>query len=220
MTTATTTSRMGAAIAIFRRTARSCAAPLTCHAAQRSSNVAESVTGVDVGVPGGATTVATVLAMCPLTPEGFGEGWARMAEGSEKQDFAFYTDRAPSRSNFCKTRPFSVGFRRRICREQPIHVVREFPQTHSTCVWRVLGASRYRGDFDGTPDDQRRRDDCPCLSFQWIHHGLPLCLTREDVRRTGALACARVVTTAIDRRRNSSFPELPVTVRGARNARG
>jgi hypothetical protein len=65
MTTATTTSSMDAAIAIFRRTARSCAAPLACHAAQRSSNVVESVTGMDVGVPGGATTVGTALAMCP-----------------------------------------------------------------------------------------------------------------------------------------------------------
>jgi hypothetical protein len=63
MTTAPTTSSMGAAIDIFRRTARSCAAPLACHAAQRSSNVADSVTDVDV--PGGATTVGTAMVMCP-----------------------------------------------------------------------------------------------------------------------------------------------------------
>jgi hypothetical protein len=27
-----------------------------------------------------------------------------------------------------------------ICREQPIHVVGEFAQSHSTCIWRALGA--------------------------------------------------------------------------------
>ena len=90
MTTAATTSKMGAAIAIFRRAARSCAAPLACHAAHRSSNVVDSATGVDVGVPDGATTVDTVVAMCLSRPKGFGEGWARMAEGSEKQEPPFY----------------------------------------------------------------------------------------------------------------------------------
>ena len=102
MTTAATTSSMGAAIAIFRRTARSCAAPLACHAAQRSSNVADSVTGVDVGVPGGATTVGTAMAIVPLTHKGFGEGWARMAEGSEKQEPSFYPMTSAKRSPFTR----------------------------------------------------------------------------------------------------------------------
>jgi hypothetical protein len=66
MTIATTASSTGAAIAIFRRTARSCAAPLACHAAQRSSNVADPATGgVDVGVAGDATTAGTPMPMCP-----------------------------------------------------------------------------------------------------------------------------------------------------------
>ena len=54
MTTATTTSGMGAAIAI------------------------------------GATKVGTTMAMCP-SRKGFGEGWARMTEGSEKQESPFYS---------------------------------------------------------------------------------------------------------------------------------
>jgi hypothetical protein len=38
---------------------------LACHAAQRSSNVAESMTGADAGVPGGSTAVDMRVAMYP-----------------------------------------------------------------------------------------------------------------------------------------------------------
>ena len=85
MTTATMTSSTGAAIAIFRRTARSCAAPLASHAAQRSSNVADSVMGVDLGVPGGATTVDTVMAMGPSRLQALvraGPEWPRAQKSS------------------------------------------------------------------------------------------------------------------------------------------
>jgi hypothetical protein len=47
---------------------------------QRSSNVAESVTDVDVGVPGDATTGDTVVAMCPSRLKALvraGPGWPR-----------------------------------------------------------------------------------------------------------------------------------------------
>ena len=94
---------------------------------------------------------------------------------------------------------------RRICREQPIHVVREFAQSHSTCIWHALGASWYRWYFDRTSDDQCCSDDRFCLSFQWIHYGLPLCLTPEDFRfrphRRGQLPT--IVTTTVGQRGKS-----------------
>lgn len=108
MTTAETTSSMGAAIAIFRRTARSCAAPLACHAPQRSSNVADSVTGADVGVPGGATTVGTVVAMCPSRLKALvraGPGWPRAQKSKSPHSSRWRTVSL----DFCKTLPFHSG---------------------------------------------------------------------------------------------------------------
>jgi hypothetical protein len=107
MTTATTTTSMGAAIAIFRRTARSCAAPLAWHAAQRSSNVADSVTGVDVGVPGGATTVGTAMAMCPTHEASVraGPGWPRAQKSRSPHSIRSSTVSL----SFCKTLPLHSG---------------------------------------------------------------------------------------------------------------
>jgi hypothetical protein len=85
----------GAAIASLRRTARSCAAPFACHASQRSSKLEEAggtvlsavVTVKTSGVGGSEGS----LDMQP-TQQGFGEGWAGMAEGSEKQEPRSYAD--------------------------------------------------------------------------------------------------------------------------------
>jgi hypothetical protein len=44
----------------------------------------------------------------PLTPKGFGEGWATMAEGSEKQKPYSIQSNTVS-IDFCKTLPFHSG---------------------------------------------------------------------------------------------------------------
>ena len=75
MTTAATRSSMGATNAIFRQTARSCAAPFACHAAHRSSKPGEPPPAVDVFIEGGAAIVGTSVTMCPHA-SGFGEGLA------------------------------------------------------------------------------------------------------------------------------------------------
>jgi|RhiMethySRZTD1v2_1073278.scaffolds.fasta_scaffold1238411_2 hypothetical protein len=114
---------------------------------------------------GGATTMGTAMAMCPLTHKGFGEGWARMAEGSEKQESPFYPIEHRV-ARLLQNAVLSLRFRRLICREQPIHVVPEFALPHSTCIWPAPGASWYRWHFDRTSDDQCRSDDRACLSLQ------------------------------------------------------
>src|SRR3954466_10120497 len=79
---------MGAAIAIFRRTARSCAAPFARQAAHRSSKLEASGCVVDIAHGADATPVGSSMAMGP-SHNGFGEGWAGMAEGSEKQELKY-----------------------------------------------------------------------------------------------------------------------------------
>lgn len=109
-----------------------------------------------------------------------------MAEGSEKQESLFYPI-AHRLARLLQNAAVSLGFRRLLCREQPVYVVREFAQPHSTGIRHALSASWDRGHLDCASDDQGRRDDRFRLCFQWIHHGLPLCLTREDFRRTDAI---------------------------------
>ena len=75
---ATTAARTGAAIAIFRRTARSCAAPRACHAAHRSSKPAgPSSTPGCVRRSSGES--GDTLTDTETPTEGFGEGSTRMA---------------------------------------------------------------------------------------------------------------------------------------------
>ena len=82
--TAAMAIKMGATTATLRRNARSCAAPLACQAAHRSSTLAASPAVVDEGASGTATD-GTSMVMRPSL-KGFGEGWARMAEGLRKAD--------------------------------------------------------------------------------------------------------------------------------------
>jgi hypothetical protein len=110
MTTAATKSSMGAANAIFRRTARSCAAPFACHAAHRSSKPGESPPAVDVVIEGGAAIVGTSVTMCPHA-SGFSEGLARMAESSEKSIWPVGHARSFEH--------LTNAFRHRLCRLAP-----------------------------------------------------------------------------------------------------
>jgi len=85
MTIAATTISMGTAIAIFRRTARSCAAPFACQAAQRSSELAASDFVVDTAAGDGAAAMDRLIALR--------EGLTGMAQGSEKQELQVYPNR-------------------------------------------------------------------------------------------------------------------------------
>jgi hypothetical protein len=76
---------IGAAMASLRRTARSCAAPFACHASQRSSKLKEAG-GTGVAVETSAVGGAEGPFDMQPSQQGFGEGWAGMAEGSEKQE--------------------------------------------------------------------------------------------------------------------------------------
>ena len=86
---AAATARIGAAIVTLRRTARSCAAPRACQAAHRSSNVGvvdgAAVSAAASCVVGRNTSTGKVSTGMTPPQQGFREGWAGMAEGSEKQ---------------------------------------------------------------------------------------------------------------------------------------
>src|SRR6478672_7127464 len=73
-------------MAMRRRTARSCAAPFTCHACHRSSAVEE---GVNVTAAAGAREDGSV-ATATLTAKALVRAGPGMAEGSEKQDASVY----------------------------------------------------------------------------------------------------------------------------------
>jgi hypothetical protein len=59
-----------------------------------------------------------------------------------------------------------------ICRNESINVVSELAQPRSTGIRQPLTGMRQRRDLDRASDDQCRRDDCPRLYFQRIHHDL------------------------------------------------
>ena len=89
MTPAATKISKGAVFAIFRRTARSCAAPFACATAHRSPKLADSVTAVDVAVCAGAITEDPSMAMRSLTHKALvraGPGWPR-AQKSRNSEY-------------------------------------------------------------------------------------------------------------------------------------
>jgi hypothetical protein len=69
----------------------------------------------------------------PLTPKGFGEGWATMAEGSEKQE-PYSIRSTPSRSTSAKRCP-CTRVQGLICREQPIGLT---TRTRSSGLCRAI----------------------------------------------------------------------------------
>jgi hypothetical protein len=65
------------------------------------------VTGVDVGVPGGATTVDTVVAMCPSRLKALvraGPGWPT----AQKSRSSHSTRSSTVSLDFCKTLPLFI----------------------------------------------------------------------------------------------------------------
>jgi hypothetical protein len=84
----------GAAMASLRRTARSCAAPFACHASQRSSKLEAGGMGCAAVVAVKMSDVGGDEGSLDMQPsqQGFGEGWAGLAEGSEKQEARLYAD--------------------------------------------------------------------------------------------------------------------------------
>src|SRR6185503_2350675 len=162
--TAAMAIKMGATTATLRRNARSCAAPLACQAAHRSSTLAASPAVVDEGASGTATD-GTSMVMRPSL-KGFGEGWARMAEGLRKADAISIFDQWECR---CVCSVDSLRLLRGFAREEPVDVVRELAETHSCRIRRAMTAVRDRWDLDRPCSDQCCSNDRPRLYFQWIH---------------------------------------------------